>query len=135
METNHFVLVHGGGFGAWCWYKTIALLEEGGYKVTVIELTGSGIHSFDTNSVKSLHQYVKPLIDFFEKLADGEKVIFSCHFFTSFHAFLLLFSFLFQNYNYRSKMGKPSEWRKIGSWLCFTSLATQDAIHLINQSI
>ncbi|CAA2979425.1 methylesterase 11, chloroplastic [Olea europaea subsp. europaea] len=79
METNHFVLVHGGGFGAWCWYKTIALLEEGGYKVTVIELTGSGIHSFDTNSITSLSQYVKPLIDFFEKLADGEKVILVGH--------------------------------------------------------
>ncbi|CAA2961769.1 Hypothetical predicted protein [Olea europaea subsp. europaea] len=78
-ETNHFVLVHGGGFGAWCWYKSIALLEEDGYKVTAIDLTGSGIHSFDTNSVKSLHQYVKPLIDFFEKLADGEKVILVGH--------------------------------------------------------
>ncbi|CAL5367702.1 unnamed protein product [Camellia sinensis] len=51
LETNHFVLVHGGGFGAWCWYKTIALLEEGGFRVTAIDLTGSGIHSFDTNSI------------------------------------------------------------------------------------
>lgn len=75
LETNHFVLVHGGGFGAWCWYKTIALLEEGGYKVTAVDLTGSGIHSFDTNNIKSLSQYVKPLTDFMEKLTDGEKVI------------------------------------------------------------
>lgn len=74
LETNHFILVHGGGFGAWCWYKTIALLEEGGFKVTAIDLTGSGIHSFDTNGVTSLSQYVKPLTDFLEKLADGEKV-------------------------------------------------------------
>ncbi|KAL3629463.1 hypothetical protein CASFOL_026685 [Castilleja foliolosa] len=73
LETNHFVLVHGGGFGAWCWYKTIALLEEGGYKVTAVDLTGSGIHSFDTNSIISLSQYVKPLTDFLEKLIDGEK--------------------------------------------------------------
>ncbi|KAL2499854.1 putative methylesterase 11 [Abeliophyllum distichum] len=79
LETNHFVLVHVGGFGAWCWYKSIALLEEGGYKVTAIDLTGSGIHSFDTNSITSLHQYVKPLIEFFEKLADGEKVILVGH--------------------------------------------------------
>ncbi|KAH7532739.1 putative methylesterase 11, chloroplastic [Ziziphus jujuba] len=75
LETNHFVLVHGGGFGAWCWYKTIALLEEGGFKVTAIDLIGSGIHSFDTNSITSLSQYVKPLTDFLEKLAEAEKVI------------------------------------------------------------
>lgn len=74
LETNHFVLVHGGGFGAWCWYKTIALLEEAGFKVTAVDLTGSGIHSFDTNSIASLSQYVQPLTDFLEKLADGEKV-------------------------------------------------------------
>ena len=76
LETNQFVLVHGGGFGAWCWYKTIALLEEGGFRVTAIDLTGSWIHSFDTNSITSLSQYVKPLTDFLENLADGEKVFF-----------------------------------------------------------
>ncbi|PSR87739.1 Methylesterase 11 precursor [Actinidia chinensis var. chinensis] len=79
LETNQFVLVHGGGFGAWCWYKTIALLEEGGFRVTAIDLTGSGIHSFDTNSITSLSQYVKPLTDFLENLADGEKVILAGH--------------------------------------------------------
>nr|XP_029148201.1 putative methylesterase 11, chloroplastic isoform X2 [Arachis hypogaea] len=75
LETNHFVLVHGGGFGAWCWYKTIALLEEAGYKVSAIDLTGSGVHSFDTNNIKSLSQYVKPLTDFVEKLPEGEKIV------------------------------------------------------------
>lgn len=79
LETNHFVLVHGGGFGAWCWYKTIALLEDGGFRVTAVDLTGSGIHSFDTNSITSLTQYVKPVTDFLEKLADGEKVILVGH--------------------------------------------------------
>ncbi|XP_058081646.1 putative methylesterase 11, chloroplastic isoform X2 [Magnolia sinica] len=79
LETNHFILVHGGGFGAWCWYKTIALLEEGGFKVDAIDLTGSGIHSFDTNSITSLSQYVKPLTDFLEKLGDGQKVILVGH--------------------------------------------------------
>ncbi|XVF14422.1 hypothetical protein REPUB_Repub09cG0058200 [Reevesia pubescens] len=79
LETNHFVLVHGGGFGAWCWYKTIALLEEGGLKATAVDLTGSGIHSFDTNGITSLSQYVKPLTDFLEKLSEGEKVILVGH--------------------------------------------------------
>ncbi|XP_031492473.1 putative methylesterase 11, chloroplastic isoform X2 [Nymphaea colorata] len=36
LETNKFVLVHGGGFGAWCWYKTIALLEEAAFKVILV---------------------------------------------------------------------------------------------------
>ncbi|XP_059451629.1 putative methylesterase 11, chloroplastic [Corylus avellana] len=79
LETSRFVLVHGGGFGAWCWYKTIALLEEGGFKVSAIDLTGSGIHTFDTNNITSLSQYVKPLTDFLEKLAEGEKVILVGH--------------------------------------------------------
>uniref|UniRef100_A0A2N9IYC1 AB hydrolase-1 domain-containing protein n=1 Tax=Fagus sylvatica TaxID=28930 RepID=A0A2N9IYC1_FAGSY len=73
LETIHFVLVHGGGFGAWCWYKSITLLEECGYRVDAVDLAGSGIHTFDTNSITSLAQYVKPLTDTLEKLGDGEK--------------------------------------------------------------
>ncbi|XXG55533.1 hypothetical protein AAC387_Pa03g3185 [Persea americana] len=79
LETNHFVLVHGGGFGAWCWYKTIALLEDGGFTVHAIDLTGSGIHSFDTNKITSLSQYVKPLTEFLQKLEEGQKVILVGH--------------------------------------------------------
>lgn len=90
LETTHFVFVHGGGFGAWCWYKTIALLEEGGFNVTAIDLTSSGINSFDTNGIISLSQYVKPLTDFLEKLADEEKVL-SFLIFLSFLSYLLLF--------------------------------------------
>ncbi|KAG5615397.1 hypothetical protein H5410_015221 [Solanum commersonii] len=67
LETNYFVLVH----GAWCWYKTIAPLEHAGFK----DLTGSSVHSFDTNSITSLSQYAKPLIAFLENLAHGHKVI------------------------------------------------------------
>ncbi|KAH9602431.1 hypothetical protein KSS87_000843 [Heliosperma pusillum] len=73
LPAYHFVLIHGGGFGAWCWYKTIALLEESGYKVTAIDLAGSGIHSSDTNGITSLSQYVKPLTEFLEKLTDDAK--------------------------------------------------------------
>lgn len=79
LETSHIVLVHGGGFGAWCWYKTIALLEECKFRVTAIDLIGSGIDLFDANSIKSLSQYVAPLTDFLEKLADGDKVILVGH--------------------------------------------------------
>ncbi|RZR95370.1 hypothetical protein BHM03_00024219 [Ensete ventricosum] len=74
VETKHFVLVHGGGFGAWCWYKTIALLEDSKFKVSAIDLTGSGVNSFDTNKITSLPEYVKPLTDFLETLGDLDKV-------------------------------------------------------------
>ncbi|KAI3970788.1 hypothetical protein MKX01_024435 [Papaver californicum] len=78
-ETKHFVLVHGGGFGAWCWYKTITLLTEAGFKVDAIDLTGAGVNSFVTDSVTSLSQYVNPLTNFIEKLGDEEKVILVAH--------------------------------------------------------
>ncbi|KAF8105720.1 hypothetical protein N665_0157s0283 [Sinapis alba] len=79
LETNHFVLIHGGGFGAWCWYKTIALLEEDGFKVTAIDLAGCGINSCNINGIASLSQYVKPLTNVLEKLPIGEKVILVGH--------------------------------------------------------
>jgi hypothetical protein len=60
--------------GAWCWYKTMTLLEESGYRVDAVDLTGSGVHSFDTNSIATLAQYVKPLTDILEKLWDGDNV-------------------------------------------------------------
>ncbi|KAL6956580.1 hypothetical protein U1Q18_040662 [Sarracenia purpurea var. burkii] len=37
----HFVLVHGLGHGAWCWYKLIPLLEFGGHNVTALDMTAS----------------------------------------------------------------------------------------------
>ncbi|KAK8924146.1 hypothetical protein KSP39_PZI019853 [Platanthera zijinensis] len=79
LETKKVALVHGGGFGAWCWYKTIALLADAGFEVTAVNLTGSGIHSFDTNSITNLPQYIKPLTNFLEKLGDTEKVILVGH--------------------------------------------------------
>ncbi|KAF9599721.1 hypothetical protein IFM89_001667, partial [Coptis chinensis] len=75
LETNHFVLVHGGGFGAWCWYKTITHLEEGGFKVDAIDLSWFGeFIRCDTNSITSLTEYVKPLTNFLKKLGEGKKV-------------------------------------------------------------
>ncbi|KFK41347.1 hypothetical protein AALP_AA2G118700 [Arabis alpina] len=78
-ETKRFVLVHGGGFGAWCWYKTITLLEKHGFQVDAVDLTGSGVSSFDTNNITSLAQYVKPLLHFFDTLKPNEKVILVGH--------------------------------------------------------
>ncbi|KAL0369167.1 UNVERIFIED_CONTAM: putative methylesterase 12, chloroplastic [Sesamum calycinum] len=79
IKTKKFVLVHGEGFGAWCWYKNIALLEESGLVPIAVDLTGSGIDLTDINNVATLTEYSKPLIDFLEKLAEDEKVILVGH--------------------------------------------------------
>ena len=80
LETKHFVLVHGGGLGAWCWYKSIALLEESGLVATAIDLSGSGIDSTDPNQIKTLAHYVKPLLDLLDNLSTGEKVSLLLHY-------------------------------------------------------
>ncbi|PHT62269.1 putative methylesterase 12, chloroplastic [Capsicum annuum] len=71
LEIRHFVVVHGGSFGAWCWYKTTILLKETGYQVDAIDLTGSGAHYFDFNNITTFSEYVKPLTNFIENLSDG----------------------------------------------------------------
>ncbi|KAK8618831.1 hypothetical protein V6N13_132810 [Hibiscus sabdariffa] len=45
IKFKRIVLIHGEGFGAWCWYKTIAQLEEVGLLPTALDLTGSVGHS------------------------------------------------------------------------------------------
>lgn len=79
VKTKKFVLVHGEGFGAWSWYKTIALLEEVGLVPTALDLRGSGIDRTDTNSVTTLADYSKPLTDYLENLSEDEKVILVGH--------------------------------------------------------
>ncbi|XP_055834175.1 putative methylesterase 12, chloroplastic [Solanum dulcamara] len=79
IKTKKFILVHGEGFGAWCWYKTIALLEETGLLPTAIDLTGSGIDLTDTKDVTTLADYSKPLINYLENLPEDEKVILVGH--------------------------------------------------------
>ncbi|XP_051122193.1 putative methylesterase 11, chloroplastic [Andrographis paniculata] len=78
-ESKHFVLVHGGGFGAWCWYKIIALLKESHCQVDAIDLTGSGSNFCDINSITSLSQYVSPLTTFLANLPDNKQVILVGH--------------------------------------------------------
>ncbi|ONI35683.1 hypothetical protein PRUPE_1G550200 [Prunus persica] len=79
IKTKKFILVHGEGFGAWCWYKTIALLEEAGLLPVTFDLKGSGIDLTDTNSVATLAEYSKPLIEYLENLEEDEKVILVGH--------------------------------------------------------
>nr|XP_043635502.1 putative methylesterase 12, chloroplastic isoform X2 [Erigeron canadensis] len=79
LETKKVVLIHGEGFGAWCWYKTIALLEESGMVPTALDLTGSGIDLKDTNHITTLEDYSKPLTDYLQNLPEDEKVILVGH--------------------------------------------------------
>ncbi|KAL4184022.1 hypothetical protein AMTRI_Chr11g101250 [Amborella trichopoda] len=75
LETKKFVLVHGEGFGAWCWYKSISLLEEAGFHPIALDLSGSGIDHTDTNGITTLAEYASPLTNFLKSLPENEKVI------------------------------------------------------------
>ncbi|KAG5629484.1 hypothetical protein H5410_001201, partial [Solanum commersonii] len=79
LETKHYVIVHGGGFGAWCLYKTATLLKETRYQVDAIDFTCSSANCYDSNNITTLSEYVKPLTDFLDKLLDGNKVILVGH--------------------------------------------------------
>nr|CAD1838824.1 unnamed protein product [Ananas comosus var. bracteatus] len=79
LETKKIVLVHGEGFGAWCWYKTMSLLEEAGLSPIALDLAGSGIDHNDVNRITTLEEYSKPLMNYLESLAEDEKVILVGH--------------------------------------------------------
>lgn len=74
LTVKKFVLVHGEGFGAWCWYKIVASLEESGLSPITVDLTGSGFNMTDTNTVSTLEDYSKPLIEYLENLPQEDKV-------------------------------------------------------------
>ncbi|KAJ7959948.1 Methylesterase 17 [Quillaja saponaria] len=78
-DDHHFVLVHGVGHGAWCWYKIQYLMEASGYKVTSLDLKGSGIDKTDPNTISTLEEYNNPLTMFFSRLPENEKVILVGH--------------------------------------------------------
>lgn len=80
-KKQHFVLVHGISHGAWCWYKIRTLMENSGnnYKVTCLDLKGAGLDLTDPDTVFTLDDYNKPLLDFISSLPDDEKVILVGH--------------------------------------------------------
>ncbi|KAL3732482.1 hypothetical protein ACJRO7_029190 [Eucalyptus globulus] len=78
-RTPHFVLVHGIGGGAWCWYKIRTLMESSGYTVSCLDLTGAGIDPTDPNTVLTMDDYNKPLLDFLSTLPDDKQVILVGH--------------------------------------------------------
>ncbi|CAH8332001.1 unnamed protein product [Eruca vesicaria subsp. sativa] len=79
LTVKKLILVHGEGFGAWCWYKTVASLEESGLSPVTVDLTGCGFSMADANSVSTLEEYSKPLILLLQNLHEEEKVILVGH--------------------------------------------------------
>ncbi|KAB5561265.1 hypothetical protein DKX38_006222 [Salix brachista] len=78
-STKHFVLVHGSGNGAWCWYILVPLLRSSGHTVTAIDLAASGIDPQQINDLRSISDYIKPLRDLLASLLPNENVILVGH--------------------------------------------------------
>ncbi|KAK9280059.1 hypothetical protein L1049_013744 [Liquidambar formosana] len=74
-----FVLVHGVGGGGWCWYKIKCLMETCGYKATCLDIKGAGVDPSDPNTILTLEEYNKPLIELLSNLPDNQKVILVGH--------------------------------------------------------
>ncbi|XP_058745246.1 methyl jasmonate esterase 1-like [Vicia villosa] len=79
MVKNHFVLIHGAGYGAWCWYKVSTLLKSVGHDVTSLDLAASGINTKQVQDISSILDYNEPLMTFMESLPSDEKVILVGH--------------------------------------------------------
>ncbi|EXB56015.1 hypothetical protein L484_018804 [Morus notabilis] len=73
LQQFHFVLVHGAGHGAWCWYRLRTLLEASGHKVSAIDLKSSGIDPTNFDAVFTFQEYNEPLITFMSSLPSDEK--------------------------------------------------------------
>ncbi|XP_073305372.1 methylesterase 17 isoform X1 [Primulina huaijiensis] len=78
-QEAHFVLIHGIGGGAWCWYKIKCVMENSGHRVTCLDLTSAGIDQTDPNTVLSFQDYNRPLVEFLQSLEDGQQVILVGH--------------------------------------------------------
>ncbi|KAK7848822.1 methylesterase 2 [Quercus suber] len=76
---RHFVLVHGSCHGAWNWYKVVTLLKSAGHKVTALDLAASGIHPTQAHELRSLSDYLEPLMEFMASLPAEERVILVGH--------------------------------------------------------
>ncbi|KAL0872403.1 hypothetical protein Bca101_022108 [Brassica carinata] len=76
---KQYVLVHGGCHGAWCWYKVKPVLEASGHRVTVVDLTASGVNMSRVEEIQSLEDYTKPLLNVLESFGSDDKAILVAH--------------------------------------------------------
>eukprot|EP01018_Ginkgo_biloba_P037363 Gb_13155 [translate_table: standard] len=68
-----FVMVHGGGHGSWCWFKSLQLLRSAGHKATAIDLASDDV------SITSFHRYTQPLIDYLHSTPDCARMVLVGH--------------------------------------------------------
>ncbi|KAK4269859.1 hypothetical protein QN277_022961 [Acacia crassicarpa] len=78
-KKKHFVLIHGAGHGAWCWYKVATLLRSEGHNVTTVDLAASGLNPKQVNQIRSISDYYEPLMALMESVSATEKVILVGH--------------------------------------------------------
>jgi len=55
--------------------KTMALLQQEGYKVTAVDLASCGTSTVDPNTVTDFKTYNQPLVDVLNAIPDTEQVI------------------------------------------------------------
>ncbi|XP_061358005.1 methyl jasmonate esterase 1-like [Gastrolobium bilobum] len=75
----HFVLIHGGSHGAWCWYKVATLLKSADHNVTTFDLAASGVNPKQVQEISSISKYYEPLMTLMDSLPPKEKVILVGH--------------------------------------------------------
>lgn len=76
---KHFVLVHGGCHGAWCWYKVATELRAAGHRVTTLDMAASGLHPKQVDQLRSMSDYFQPLMEFMESLPPNDRVALVAH--------------------------------------------------------
>ncbi|XP_073104674.1 norfluorocurarine synthase 2 [Elaeis guineensis] len=75
----HFILVHGIGHGAWCWYKLATLLTSAGHRVTAFDLAASGVHPKNLHELRSFTDYCEPLMETMASIPPDDRVILVGH--------------------------------------------------------
>ncbi|KAG5535716.1 hypothetical protein RHGRI_023468 [Rhododendron griersonianum] len=76
---KHFVLVHGACHGPWCWYKVATELRAAGHRVTALDMAASGVHPKQVDELRSMSDYVQPLMEFMESLPSDDRVVLVGH--------------------------------------------------------
>ena len=62
----NYVLVHGGWFGAWCWYKVVPLLQASGHSVFTPTLTGVGEQAALLSPEIGLDTHIQDVVNLIE---------------------------------------------------------------------
>ncbi|XP_015082672.1 putative inactive methylesterase 20 [Solanum pennellii] len=78
-DKKHFVLLHTGCHGPWCWYKIVELMKSSGHNVTALDLDGSGSNAKQAIETTSFSDYLSPLMKFMASLPADEKIVLVGH--------------------------------------------------------